>query len=333
MAKLRRFSGTPVAEGVRLEVGKYTVFAVRNEKKDISVRQRREPRKLLRALLHIPFLRGVARLLRDLYRFFDGLSESVELDPQRPVRGTSAEQRVATFLHISPQSIVTLLSALCLPLIAFCCMLAAPKGVEALLRVSTNVTRAQTNAIVCAVRIFGLLAAVGFGGRLRVLKRLLMYKGALNKCINCYECRDEMSCEAAAQYPIITRRSESAFLLSVTIISIILFSMIRADGLLLNAAIRIGIVLGVAALLNEPFSALESADMTLPVRIARAPLDFLQYLTTLEPHPQMMEVAMCAFHAALGEEDDAPCEASPESAVEETKNTEEITPSEGEDNA
>ena len=97
-----------------------------------------------------------------------------------------------------------------------------------------------------------------------------------------------MTAETAAQYPIITRRSESAFLLSVAIISMIFFALVHVDGLLLNLAIRIGIVLGVAALLNEPFSALEGADMTLPVRIARTPLDLLQYLTTLEPHPQMI---------------------------------------------
>ena len=327
MAKLRRFSGTPVAEGVRLEVGKYTVFAVRNEKKDIAVRLRREPRRLLRALLRIPFLRGVARLLRDLYRFFDGLSESAELSPQRPVRGIVPEQKLAAFLHISPQSIATLLSALCLPIIAFCCLYAAPKGAEIVLSASSGLTRAQINAIICAVRVLCLLVAVGFGGRLRVVRRLLMYKGALNKCINCYECRDEMTAEAAAQYPIITRRSESAFLLSVAIISMIFFALVHVDGLLLNLAIRIGIVLGVAALLNEPFSALEGADMTLPVRIARTPLDLLQYLTTLEPHPQMTEVALCAFHAALGEAEEN------DEARENRETESEIIPPEGEDHA
>ena len=72
MAKLKRFGGTPVSEGVRLEVGKYTVFAVRNANRDISVRMRREPRKLLKMCMHVPFLRGITRLIRDIVRFLDG---------------------------------------------------------------------------------------------------------------------------------------------------------------------------------------------------------------------------------------------------------------------
>ena len=67
--------------------------------------------------------------------------------------------------------------------------------------------------------------------------------------------------------------------------------------------------------------------MTLPVRIARTPLDLLQYLTTLEPHPQMTEVALCAFHAALGE-------AEENDEARENRETEpEIIPPEGEDHA
>ena len=101
MAKLKRFSGTPVSEGVRIEVGKYTVFAVRNEDKDISVRIRREPRKALRTLMRIPLLRGITRLLRDIYRFFDGMNESAELHPQKAVQGGTFTRKTAKFLHDS----------------------------------------------------------------------------------------------------------------------------------------------------------------------------------------------------------------------------------------
>lgn len=300
MAKLRRFSGTPVSEGVRLEVGKYTVFAVRNAQKDISVRMRREPRNLLRTCMRIPFLRGVTRLIRDIVRLFDGLSESAELKPLRPVRGTSAERTIARAFRIHPQSLVTLTSAILIPILLFLGLYAAPEGAEVMLR-SFNLTRAQLNGIVCGVRIVGALAAIAFIGRLRVIKRLLMYKGALNKVINCYECRDEISAENASLYPIHTRRSEPAFMICVMIISMILFSWVNISSIWLTLIARIGIILAVAAVFNEPYSALESADMTLPVRIARAPIDLLQHMTTLEPHPQMLEVAVCAFEAVLGD--------------------------------
>ena len=301
MAKLKRFGGTPVSEGVRLEVGKYTVFAVRNTQGDISVRMRREPRKFLRMCMRVPFLRGAIRLIRDIIRFLDGLGEAAELNPHRAVRGTKAERSVARAFSIHPQSIATLLSGLLIPIIAFGCLFAAPKGAEMFFRDYLSPTRTQLNWMVCAVRIVSVLLGIGLVCRLRVVNRLCMYKGAINKVTNCYECRDKISIENAAAYPIITRRSEPVFLMGVLILSLIGFTFIRADGILLTAVARVLIVLSVAAIFNEPYSALESADMTLPVCITRAPMDLMQHITVLDPTEQMLEVAVCAFQAALGE--------------------------------
>lgn len=301
MAKLKHFSGTPVSEGVRLEVGKYTVFAVRNAKKDISVRMRREPRNLLRAFMRIPFLRGMVRLIRDIVRFFDGLSESAELNPQHPVKGTRAEQAIAQLLGIHSQTLVAWVSALTLLPLAAICLYAAPEGTELFLQQRFALPRVWLNVAVCGVRILGALTAIACAGRLRVFRRLLMYKGALNKALNCYECRDEMTPENVARYPLHTRRSEPAFLLCILILSLISFVPVKVDGLLVNALVRILIVLLIAAIWNEAFSALERARLTLPVRILRAPIDLLQHMAVLEPHPQMVEVALCAFEAALAE--------------------------------
>ena len=298
MAKQRRLSATPVAEGVRLELDRYTVFAVRNEEKDISVRVRREPRAFLIACMHIPFLRGAARLIRDVIRFFDGLIESAELRPQRPVKGTEHERRIAGFLHIRPQTIVTLTSAVLILLTGFICLYAFPEGAAALLRM-LPLPRLWLNLIAAVVRVIGLLFGVGVVGRLRVFKRLLMYQGAANKVINCYECGEEVSAQSVADYPILTRRSESAFLLCALSIALLLFPLIPPVNVVVAALLRVAVLLGVAAVLNEQFCALEEAQMTLPVRIARTPIDFLQHMTTLEPHPQMLEVAVCAFNAAM----------------------------------
>ena len=301
MAKLKRFSGTPVAEGVRLEVGSYTVFAVRNEKRDISVRMRREPRGMLRTLMHIPFLRGITRLFRDIIRFFDGINESSELNPQAIVRGTAPERAVAKFLLVKPQAVVSWVTAILIPLIAFVCLFAAPLGADALIGKYFDLTRPWQNAAVCAVRILSTLVAVGLVCRLRVFNRLQMYRGAINKTINCYECRDRLELENVSEYPILARRSESAFLLCVLVVSMILFALVRPAGVFAMAISRIGIILGVAAVINEPIIAMEDAENTWAVRLVRAPYDLFQRMTTMEPHPQMIEVAVCAMQAALGE--------------------------------
>lgn len=303
MTKLKRFGGTPVAEGVRLEVGKYTVFAVRNVRRDISVRMRREPRGFLRACMHIPLLRGVVRLVRDVVRFLDGLSEADELKPHRSERGNAFERGLARALRFHPQTLAAWSSALLMLLIAFCCLYAAPKGFESFLQLRFVLTRVQLNAAVCAARILCTLTAIGLCCRLRIFRRLCMYKGAINKAINCYECREPLSVENIARYPLHTRRSEPVFLIGVLIVSMILFACIQTEGILATVIVRILIILATAAVFNEPYSALESAEPMLPVRILRFPMDLMQHMTALEPQPQMLEVAVCAFNVALGETD------------------------------
>ena len=302
MAKLKRFSGTPVSEGVRLEVGKYTIFAVRNEDKDISLRIRREPRKVLRTLMRIPLLRGITRVLRDIYRFFDGIAESAELHPQKANQGGSFARKTAKFLHVHPQTLCAFFSFCLLPVMAFLMLYIAPEGAEVLLYDLTDLTRPSINAIVCAFRILSLLAFVYLAGRLPVIKRMLMYKTAVNQATNCYENRDEITVQNAMQYPRWSKRSEPAFLISVAVCSMVLFAFLKIDNIFLAALARVMVFFGVAAVLNEPFSALEAAELNIATRILRAPMDLLQHMTIVAPNPQIMEVAVSAFQAALGED-------------------------------
>jgi len=306
VAKRKHFGGTPVAEGVRLEVGKYTVFAVRKADKDIAVRVRREPREFLRIMMRIPFLRGAVRLVRDIYRFLDGIAESAEFRPQRVVRGTAPERAVARILHVHPQSIVTLTSAVLLLMLAFLCLFAAPMGAQQLLEAQFDLSRAWVNGIVCAVRVCSYLLFIALAGLLRVLRRLRMYRGAINMLLNCYERGREPTPENAARCSRCARRSEPAFVIWVMVISMVLFSLIRTDALWVSILVRLLVLMGVAAILNEPFSAIEAAERGWLNRILRAPIDLMQHMTTLEPHPQMLEVAACAFQAALGELDHLP---------------------------
>ena len=299
--KLRHFSGTPVAEGVRLEVGSYTVFAVRNEKKDIAVRMRREPRQALRILLKVPLLRGIVRLFRDIFRFFDGLGESTEFKPQRIVRGNGLERVLAVLFGTDGQAVATFLSFCLLPILAFLLLYAAPEGAKLLLMQLHDFTLFQLSLLMCVVRVCAFLLAVGCAVHLKVFRRMLMYRYALNQAINCYECGDDMRTETVAQYPRYARRSEAAFLLSVGLWSIIAFGFLPVTNITVYIPLRILIVLAVAALINEPIRAIENAPCTRAIKILRTPLDLLQHMTTLKPNFPVQEVAVCAFQAALGE--------------------------------
>lgn len=299
MAKYIHFRSSPVAEGVRLEIGRQTIFAVRKEDRNIAVRKRREPRKFLRSLMRVPLLRGIVRLILSIYLFMDGLVESAELRPQCYVRTTKIERFIARILHVRPQSLVLFGSGLLTPIILGLFLLAAPRGAELLLLNSFTLTRAATNTIVCIIRILGLLISIWCLGRLRGFNRLLMYRCALNKVINCCECNEDPTIENAAGYPRYARHSEAAFIISVLIVTFALISCVRVEGVLASIAARIGILFGTAALLHEPIYALERAKINRVTRLLRVPYDFFQRMTTLEPPLQVIEVAVCAFRAGL----------------------------------
>ena len=103
---------TPVAEGVRIQIGSATAFAVRQESKDVALRLRREYHPVRDTLERIPFLRGIVRLLGSAADFLDGVSESAQLTPQKIVKGTRFEQRFAELFRIRPTSLVAAGSAL-----------------------------------------------------------------------------------------------------------------------------------------------------------------------------------------------------------------------------
>lgn len=291
--------GIPVAEGVRFEYGGATACAVRNDSKDIAVRVRQEGHFLRNLLGRIPLVRGISRLLGAFANFFSGLKESEALKPQEAVRGSASIRQFAKLFRTRPQSISALLSALAIPVILFAMVLGLPALVERLLLAIPGLPRFATNAVCCMFRVLGALLSVYMICRLRVLNRLCMYRGAAGKVLNAYEAYGaNLTHEEALLSSRLTDRSDGAFLILVMALSIIAFACVRTDGLLAQLAYRVGMILSIAAVSNELILPLENADPNSALVGLRAPLTGLQHLFTIEPHNQMIEVAVCAFRAA-----------------------------------
>lgn len=290
---------TPVAEGVRFEVGRSTACAVRNRRRDITVRVRRE-RRLLRSILgRIPLVRGVIRLFAAIASFFSGLSESAKMEPREAVRSSAFTQEFARLFRTSPQSVVACLSALAIAAILPAMMLGLPKLVEAALLALPGLPRFAVNAVCCMFRVLGALLSVYMICRLRIVNRLCMYRGAAGKVINAYEAYGAgLTHEEVVLSPRLTDRSDGAFLVVVVLLSIIAFACVRTDDLLLQLAYRAGAILAIAAVVNEIILPLERANPNGVLATVRQPLMELQHLFTIEPHNQMIEVALCAFRAA-----------------------------------
>lgn len=300
-----RVIGTPIAEGVRFQIGEAAVYAVRNENKDIAVRVRRKTHFFRDLFGKIPFVRGIVRLITAMHRLFSGLNESAGMNPQAAVRGGKFSRGFAGLFRTTPQTLCALLTSLIIPVIFALFVIGLPMLAEYLLMMIEDVPRFAVNAVCCMFRIGGALLSLCLVCRLRLLNRLCMYRGAVSKVTNAYEAYGaNLSHEEALLSSRLTDSSDGAFAIVVMILAMIAFACIRIDGLGMQVAVRLGVILAAAAIANELILPLERAKPDSLGAALRKPLVALQHIFTIEPHNQMIEVAVCAFRAAY--ENDLP---------------------------
>jgi uncharacterized protein YqhQ len=129
------------------------------------------------------------------------------------------------------------------------------------------------------------------------VKRLFMYHGAEHKTINAYEAGAELTPEIVANYPIEHARCGTAFLLTLVLLSILVFTAIGPLPMiwrLLSRILFIPILAGIAIEyirwtanhLNNPI-----------VQLLIKPNLALQHLTTRTPDHSMLEVAIESFQS------------------------------------
>lgn len=297
--KDRPIHASPVAEGVRFQIGSAAAYAVRRENKDISLRIRREYHTVRDAMERIPFLRGIVRLVGGVADFLDGVAESAQLEPQPIVKGSRFEQRFSELFRIRPTSLVATGSALVILLMLVGLALVGPWALVRWVLPQWELPRTAINAVACAARVLAGLICAALLPRLRVVSRFCMYRGAINKVLNTAEPGGRVRRDTVGKASRLTGRSDAAFTVTVLLLSIVAFALVRTFTLPVQLLVRVLIVLIVAAVVNEPIRLLENA---LPNRLARvllAPQLGLEHFFVREPHEQMLETAVCAYNAAL----------------------------------
>ena len=289
---------SPVAEGVRVQIGSATAFAVRRESKDISLRIRREYHTARNAMERIPFLRGILRFVGSAADFIDGVAESAQLEPQGIVKGSRFEQRFAELFRIHPTHFVARGSALAVILLFVGLVILGPWALDRWVLPQWELPRAGINACACAARVLGGLICVALIPRLRVINRFCMYRGAINQVLNAAGRGDKVSQASAEKASHLSRRSDAAFAVTVLLLSVVAFAFIRTFTLPVQVLVRALGVLAIAAVLNEPLRLLENARPSLPVNALLAFHLWLERRFARKPHAQMVEVALYAWHAA-----------------------------------
>ncbi len=150
--------------------------------------------------------------------------------------------------------------------------------------------------------ILRLVLAIGYIwaiGKMPDIQRVFAYHGAEHKTINAYEDHAELTPASVMKYSVEHPRCGTGFLLTVILFSIILFTPLRVLPIFARLPAQVLLVPVIACLAYE-YMRWTADHMDLQaIRILIRPNLALQHLTTRQPSPEMLEVAICSFNAML----------------------------------
>jgi len=179
------------------------------------------------------------------------------------------------------------------------------RGLGGLLGVSGFAFHALEGLLVLGI-FLGYLVLIG---RMKEIKKVFQYHGAEHKAIAAYENDVPLTPESAQRFSTAHVRCGTNFLLTVMVVTIIVYSFVGRPGWLLLMASRVVLIPLIAGLAYEVIRFAAKHMQWWWVRAAMKPGLLLQRLTTRQPTLDQVEVAVASLRAVLTAEQLAEVEA------------------------
>ena len=153
--------------------------------------------------------------------------------------------------------------------------------------------------IVRLVLVVGYIWAVGY---MPDIRRVFAYHGAEHKTINAYEGGADLSVEGVRPFPTAHTRCGTAFLLTLVVLSVLVFAPFRPPTLLWRVLSRLVLLPVISGIAYEIIRLTARFSDRPWMRVLTRPNLALQRLTTRDPDDGMIEVAIAALKAVLTRE-------------------------------
>lgn len=275
--------GQAVIEGVMMRGPELTATAVRTPEGKIEISSRpvnsisdRYP------ILKKPLLRGCVSLIESLVIGIRSLGYSAQM------AGEEEEQ-------LSDKELAgTIAFAFVLAAVLF---IAIPTGAAKLFHSITE-DPVFLNLMEGVLRLFIFIAYIVGISRMKDIQRVFQYHGAEHKTIACFEAGEALTVENAMKHTRFHKRCGTSFLLIVMLVSIFVFAFLGWPSLIERIVSRIVLLPVVAGISYEIIRFSANSDNCL-LGWAVKPGLWLQRLTTREPEPDMLEVAIESAKAVL----------------------------------
>ncbi len=247
-------------------------------------------------LRRIPLVRGVIVLAEAMLMGIKGLNRSAEIamadpedepvpDGELPTMG-KAERITMAF---------SLVAALVLGVgIFFLLPLLGARSLDSYIDSSV-----VSNMIEGGIRLGLLIGYIWIIGHIKDIRRVFAYHGAEHMTIHAYEHGVPLVAEEIEKFSTAHPRCGTAFLLTVVLVSVLVFTMVGRPSIMMAIVSRVALVPVIAAVSYE-FLRFSGAHSERPwARMLTYPGLMLQRLTTRWPDRSQIEVAVAAMNTTL----------------------------------
>jgi len=282
--KLPSYGGQALIEGVLMRGRRYAAAAMRAPDGQIVVDTEPLPPIFSSPVARIPFLRGLVMLWDALGLGIRFLTRSANLQ-------TGEDEKIE-----GPALYLTLAASLAMMVLLF---FIAPAALGRGLQTLIHLPPIWSHVFEGIIRLAGIILYIWGIGKMPDIARVFAYHGAEHKTINAFEAGAELTPAVVSRYSLEHPRCGTAFLLTLMILSIILFAMLGDLPFLWLLLSRV-VLIPVLAMLAYEYQRWTAAHVQSPlVRFLVRPNLALQHLTTREPTEEMIAVAIAAFNAMV----------------------------------
>ncbi len=303
-----RVGGQALIEGVMMRgIDKASMAVLLPDKTvDIETWEVKSPKKR-KLFFRLPIIRGVVNLIESFVMGYKCLMKSAEKSGMAEEEGEQPgrlerflENRFGEMAMNRIFRVTTVLASVVGVLLAVALFLYLPALIARFFGGLLGAGYLQ-GVIEGVVKIAVFVLYLFLISRMKEIRRVFAFHGAEHKTIACYEAGEALTPENAKHHSRFHPRCGTSFLIIVLILSIIVFSVVSWDNLVIRTLLKIGLLPVVAGAAYEIIRLAGRYDNLL-TRIISAPGMWLQRLTTNEPDEEQLSVAIAALEPVLPED-------------------------------
>lgn len=253
-------------------------------------------------ILGVPLIRGAVNFLDSMIKGVKALMFSAEFYPEDEESEPETPSKFEAWLErkLGNEGLIKVITTFAVVVgigFSVCLFILLPAFLGGLLQ------KVISSYLVCnllegVVRIVIFLLYLILCSKQKDMKRVFAYHGAEHQTIFCYERGLELTVDHVRDMPRHHPRCGTSFLFVVLVLSILLFSIVQVDGILLQMVCKLlllPVLVGIAYEINRYVGRHDTAF----TRLVTAPGLWLQNFTTNLPDDSMIEVGIASLKAVL----------------------------------